>query len=181
MKQVYILLSKTGTVPSRFIHCWTRGSFTHASISLTPGTDRFFSYARRKLNNPLKAGLVTEDLHTFIFAQYPDAPCAIYSIEISDEAYERIEKKIEYYLAHYNQAKYNFIGAIALRFGIRMPREFRLVCSQFVALMLHESKEIDLPKDPYMMMPHDFLKINNLKKVYSGKIKDCYPFSVQVG
>ena len=177
MKQVYILLSRTNTLPSRFIHHWTKGSFTHASISLTPGTDRFFSYARRKLNNPLKAGLITENIHTFIFALYPESPCVLYSVDVSDEAYERMEKRIQYYFSHYKKAKYNFLGAIPLRFGVRIPRRFRLVCSQFVALMLYESGEITLPKDPYMTLPNDFPKIDGLNMIYSGTLKDCHPFS----
>lgn len=173
MKQVYILLSRTGTVCSRMIHRLTGGVYTHASISLTADTEHFYSYARRVLNNPLRAGLVTENIHSFVFARYPDAPCVLYSIEVSDEAYERIRKRVHFYMEHYPRAKYNFIGAIALRMGIRLRREYRLVCSQFVALMLQESKEIFLPKDPYMMLPGDFQKISNMKKIYSGCLKNC--------
>ena len=173
MKQVYILLSKTGTVPSRLIHGMTRGTFTHASIALTPETDRFYSYARRTLKNPLKAGLIVEDIHTFVFAQYPDAPCALYTIEISDEAYEKIQNRVRYFFDNYHRAKYSFMGAIAMRFGIRVRREFRLVCSQFVALMLQESQEITLPKDPYLMLPSDFMNIGNIRKIYSGTLKNC--------
>ena len=173
MKQVYILLSKTGTVPSRFIHFLTKGTFTHTSIALTPETDRFYSYARRTLNNPLRAGFMMEDIHDFIFARYPDAPCALYAITISDEAYERLEKRVQFYFDNYKKAKYNFIGALALRLGIRIRREYHLVCSQFVALMLQESGEISLPKDPYMMLPSDFMKIENIRKIYSGRLADC--------
>lgn len=173
MKQVYVLLSKTGTVCSRVIHGLTGGTYTHASIALTADTDHFYSYARRVLNNPLRAGLVTENIHTFVFARYPESPCALYSIELSDEAYEKVKRRIDYYMQNYPRAKYNFIGAIALRMGIRIRREFRLVCSQFVALMLLESNEVKLPKDPYMMLPCDFQSINNIKKIYSGRLKDC--------
>ena len=173
MKQVYILLSKTGTVPSRFIHFLTKGTFTHASIALTPETNRFYSFARRALNNPFRAGFFVEDIHDFVFARYPDAPCALYALEISDEAYAKLEKRVQFYFENYKRAKYNFIGALALRFGIRIRREYRLVCSQFVALMLKEAEEISLPKDPYLMLPSDFLKIENIRKVYSGPLADC--------
>ncbi|MBQ9085834.1 MAG: hypothetical protein IJY47_01465 [Clostridia bacterium] len=173
MKQVYILLSKTGTIPSRLIHRLTGGAFTHVSIALAPKTDRFYSYARRALRNPLNAGLIVEDLHSFVFALYPDCPCVLYSVEISDEAYEKIKQRLQYYLKNYRRARYNFLGIIPLRLGIRIRQEFRLVCSQFVALMLKESDEIQLPKDPYLMLPVDFQKIRNIQKIYAGSLKNC--------
>ncbi len=173
MKQVYILLSKTGTVPSKFIHKLTRGTFTHTSLALTPETDRFYSYARRTLHNPFNAGIIIENIHTLVFALYPDCPCALYTLEVSDEAYEKMQSKMQYFLKNYHKAKYNFIGILPLRLGIRIPRKFKLVCSQFVALILHSSEEIRLPKDPYLMLPNDFIKIPNIQKIYDGKLKDC--------
>lgn len=173
LKQIYILLSKTETLPSRLIHRTTGGSFTHTSLALTPKTNRFFSYARRTLNNPLNAGLIVEDIHALVFARYPNCHCALYTIEISDEAYEKIKQFISLYLQNYKKAKYNFFGVIPLRFGIRIQRRWRLVCSQFVAIALQESGEIELPKDPYLMLPNDFPQIKGVKKIYDGILKDC--------
>ena len=173
MKYVYILLSKTGTVPSMLINKMTRGTFTHTSLSLTPTTDHFYSYARRTLHNPLNAGIMIEDIHDFVFAKYPDCHCALFAVEVSDEGYEKIQRCITHYLNNYKKAKYNFLGILPLRLGFRMARKFRLVCSQFVALALHASEDVSLPKDPYLMLPNDFLKIANIKKIYGGKLKDC--------
>ncbi len=173
MKQVYILLSRTGTVPSQLIHKMTPGTFTHSSLALTPETNHFYSYARRTLNNPLNAGIIIEDIHDFVFARYPDCHCALFSLEVSDEGYERIKQCIQHYLQNYKKAKYNFLGILPLRMGFRFARKFRLVCSQFVALALHSSKDLILPKDPYLMLPNDFLKIANIKKIYEGPLKNC--------
>ena len=173
MKQVYILLSRTQTVPSRMIHKATGGTFTHTSISMTPATDRFYSYARRKINNPLRAGFFIENIHTGVFAQYPDCHCSLFSLEVSDAAYDAMQQCIDRFLENYKRAKYNFIGIVPLRLGIRFPRKYRLTCSQFVAVVLAASGEIELPKDPYRMLPNDFLKLPNLQKLYDGVLKDC--------
>lgn len=82
-------------------------------------------------------------------------------------------RTVEDHLKHYKKAKYNFIGAIPLRMGIRIPRKYKLVCSQFVARIL-ASGEIALPKDPYLMLPNDFPKIKNIQKIYEGQLQNCH-------
>ena len=173
LKKVYILLTRTGTVPARMIHLAKGGTFTHASLSMTPSTDNFFSYARRKIKNPFKAGLIVENIHTEVFAQYPQCHSAVYELVVSDEAYENMNKKITYFFENYNKAKYNFLGLIPIAFGIKFKRKFRLTCSQFVAVILQSSEEIELPKSPYLMLPNDFPNINGIKKIYDGILDDC--------
>lgn len=173
MKQVYILLSRTGTIPSRLIYRLTRGAFTHASLAMLPSTDRFFSYARRKLNRPFYAGFKEENLHTHIFGKYPDSPCALFSLSVSDEGYDRMKKELGRYIENYDTATYNFLGMLPLRMGIPIRRGMKLTCSQFVALMLSVSGDVSLPKNPYAMLPGDFLKLSGLTKLYEGTIADC--------
>ncbi len=173
MKKIYILLTRTGTVPAKLIHIVKGGTFTHTSLSLTQSTDRFYSYARRKINNPLKAGLIIENIHTEVFAMYPDCHSAVYELEVSDEAYEKMQNKITYFFENYKKAKYNFFGLIPIAFGIKIKRKFRLTCSQFVAIILQSSEEIVLPKNPYLMLPNDFPLIEGIKNIYDGNLGDC--------
>lgn len=173
MKQVYILLSRTETLPARFIYRMTGGAFTHASIALTPETDRFYSYARRRPRNFLRAGLIVENIHDGVFSLYPNCHCSLYAITVSDEAYQNMERCIASYLAHYQEAKYNFLGILPLRMGIRWQRKYRLACSQFVAVVLAAAKEISLPKDPYLMLPSDFSQILHAQKIYDGILTNC--------
>jgi len=173
MKQVYILLTRTRTMPARMIHVFTNGAFTHTSISLRPVTDEFYSYARRTLHNPLNAGLIVENIHTFVFAKYPDCHCAVYTISISDRSYQKLKELIQFYMRHYDRCRYNFAGMLPSRLGIRIPRKFRFTCSQFVAFLLYRSGAVSLPKDPYLMMPDDFMKICGAKKIYEGRLDAC--------
>ncbi len=173
MKQVYVLLAKTQTVTSKIVHTFTHGSYTHASLALVPETDKFYSYARRRLYNFLIGGIIQENIHTFVFARFPEDICALFEIDVSDEDYERIKEWVDFCMDNYDICTYNFIGAALMRMGIIFRRKYKFTCSQFVAYSLSRAEGIKLPKDPYLMFPHDFPKIEGLRKIYEGKIKDC--------
>ena len=173
MKQVYVLLAKTATVTSRLVHIFTHGTYTHASLALTPETDMFYSYARRRLYNFLIGGIIVEDVNSFVFARFPECNCALFEIDVSDEDYERIKAQVDLCMDNYKKATYRFIGAFLMRLGIVWRRRLKFTCSQFVAVCLSKAEGIKLPKDPYLMMPHDFPQIQGIRKIYDGKIKDC--------
>lgn len=173
MKKIYVLLSRTDTVPARVIRKFARGEFSHTSVSLLPRTDCFYSYARRHINNPMFAGFISENIHTKVFARYPHAHCAVLSIEVTDEGYERAKKLIRYFRYHRKEATYNFLGAATVKMGLTLKRKYKYTCSQFVAFLLHYTGDVKLPKDPYLMLPNDFLKIKEATVIYDGELKDC--------
>ena len=173
MKKVYLLLSKTNTFTSRLVHLVAPAPFTHASLALYPETDKFYSYARRRLYNFLIGGIMKENTKTFVFARFPECRCALFELDISDESYEKISSHIKRLMDDYDHSTYNFLGAPFNRLGIVWRRKKHFTCSQFVAVALANAEEIKFPKDPYLMMPSDFLKIEGLKKIYDGPIRDC--------
>ena len=173
MKKIYILLSRTKTIPSRIIHSFVGGSFTHASIAIRPRTDEFYSFARRTPNNPFNAGFIVEDLHSGTFAKYPNCRCALFSLDVSDEAYRDLEGILASFLEHKDSYDYNFLGLLPTRLGIKTHRKRKFTCSQFVATLLEVSGAARLPKHPSLMMPNDFLSIEGVRAVYSGCLKSC--------
>ncbi len=173
MQKIYLLFSRTGTIPSRLIHCFVGGRFTHISIALTPNTDEFYSFARRTLHNPFNAGFYIENIHSHVFAKYPESNCAIYSLEIDDESYQRLKNMIDRFIENKEFFDYNFLGLLPAKLGIKMSRRYHFTCSQFVATVLYKTECVSLPKHPSLMMPNDFLKISGIKAIYSGKLKNC--------
>ena len=173
MKQVYVLLAKTETVTSKMVDLVAKGKYTHASLALTPETDKFYSYARRRLYNFLIGGIFVENIHTFVFARFPKAPCALYEIDVSDEGYEKIKRHVDFLMENYDTAKYSFIGALLMRLGIVWRRKKKFTCSQFVAVALDKSGEIEFPRDPYLMLPRDFLKMEQMRLIYEGTVEGC--------
>ena len=173
MKQIYILLSKTKTIPARVIYRLKGGPFTHSSISFLPSTEHFYSYARRKPNNIFVGGLIEENLHMGTFARYANCNCALYSLSVSDEDYEKMKQSVDFYMKNYKKASYNMLGIFLLGLGIRWRRKFKLTCSQFVACILSSVEGLSLPKDPYLMCPNDFMQIKELSLLYTGTLQNC--------
>ncbi len=173
MKKIYILLSRTNTVPARIIRRFIPGNFSHSSVSLYPCTNTFYSFARRKLHNPLVGGFISEDIHSFIFAKFPNTPCKVYSFEISDDAWMKARKNILFFKKHYRQATYSFAGMITSRMGFKLIRKYKFTCSSFVAHILNSTEEIKLPKAPCLMLPNDFLDCQGMKLEYEGMLGDC--------
>ena len=60
MKRIYILLTKTKSVPSRIIGLFTRAAYTHAAIAFEDEPEVFYSFSRLRERFPLPGGLTTE-------------------------------------------------------------------------------------------------------------------------
>ena len=125
------------------------------------------------MNNPLNAGFIVENTKEFVFAKYPDCLCSVYSLDVSDEVYENMKEILSVFFSNKDKYRYNFLGAIPLRLGIKWNRKYHFTCSQFVAFVLQKSGAVKLPKHYSLMMPNDFLTIKEISLVYKGKIGDC--------
>jgi hypothetical protein len=172
MKKIYVILSRTGTFPSNLIKLATKAEFTHSSIAITPNRHQLYSFARRRLHNIFIAGFLHEDVDKFVFAKYPNAPCAVYEIKVSDEGYNKITNKLIAFDKKYKKHKYSFVGTLTTQFGIKRNLKYRYTCAQFVASMLCASEEVTLPKHPSLMKPMDFADIPEAKIIYYGQLKN---------
>ncbi len=172
MKKVYILLSSTGTLPSRTVRFLTRREYAHVSIALLPAEDKFYSYARRKIHNPLIGGLVEENTKNGVFGLYPDATCELLELSVDDTAYKNLETLLQYHLANYDKCRYKFSAVVPMALGIKRKLGLKMTCSQFVATLLQSSEACNLPKDPSLMYPCDFLKISDANSIYKGNLKN---------
>lgn len=170
MKNIYVLVSRTNTLCARMIRLMTACRYNHASIALDPSLSVFYSFARRRLNNPLVAGFILENIHSGIFGRNGDQPCALYALQVSDEAHARLTACIERFLAHYDAYRYNFLGVPLCYLGIPLEREHHYLCSQFVAYMLRETDACTLPRPVSLMQPMDFSDVPELRLVYSGPL-----------
>ena len=172
MKKVYILLSRTPSVPSKLIRLFSRKKYTHSSIAIEPATDKFCSYGRRRLNNVFIGGLVREDTRGGLFKRFPDSPCELFVLEVSDESYEKIKGLIEFHFENYDKCKYKFSALLFMPLRAKKKLGLKLVCSQFVAKLLYESGACELPRHPALMQPVDFISVANVRSIYAGEIKN---------
>lgn len=171
-KKVYVILSRSGTYPSRLIKLFTGGEFTHSSIAIAPCKHRLYSFGRKKMNNFFIGGFLREDVDKFLFAKFPDTPCAVYVIALSENGYKLLSSQLKCYKEKCQKYKYNFAGLATTQFGIKRELKYRYTCAQFVASLLEETGEVSLPKHRSLMKPMDFTRIPEARLIYKGKLKD---------
>ena len=171
MKTIYILLTRSQTLPSRLIYLATGGAdFTHISIAFDEELSVLYSSARKNGYTIVPSGPCREHLDRGVFQLQPDIPCALYALEVPDEVYTRAKRRAERMLAHQELYRYNYIGAALCWLHIRWQRRRHYFCSQFVSEVLEKSGAMELPKHSTLMHPSDYTHFDQLKCVYEGPL-----------
>ena len=71
-RQLYIVISQTGTLLSRILKQITGAEYNHASISLSRDLERMYSFGRRHPYNPFWGGFVIESPRTGTFKRFSE-------------------------------------------------------------------------------------------------------------
>lgn len=168
-KDIYIVLTDTGTVLTRIIKWFTKSPLNHASIAFDSSLYEVYSFGRKNVNNPFIGGLVRENMRSSFFSH---CECAIYRCSISTEDYTNIYNHIKLMMRHQYRYKYNMLGLIGVLMNKEINREDAYFCSQFVAYVLEQSNLRPVNKPCYLVQPGDFAQSPLLKEVYRGRIID---------
>ncbi|HAM79277.1 hypothetical protein [Ornithinibacillus bavariensis] len=165
--EVYIVLTHTGTLFTRFIRLFTKQPLNHASIAFTKELDETFSFGRKKPTNPFIGGFVKEDLKGQLFR---NADCAIYRCSISRSQYERMQRFVQAIENNQCEYKYNFIGLLGVLFNRTIDLKKSYFCSQFVAAVLSNGGITIKNKPECLVKPSDFMDSHQFQMVYEGKL-----------
>lgn len=169
---IYILLTQTGTIPSKALKLYTKKPFNHISIGLDEDLDGLYSFGRRTLHNPLNGGFVHENINGGVFALFKDTTCSLYKLEVGEAEYKKLLENIEYFNQRKEEYRYNFLGLLTAIFGHPLHREKHYYCTQFVGKLLQTSDIVKFEKDFSLLKPTDFCKLNNFILVYQGILSD---------
>lgn len=147
---IYIVASYNNTFVGWLIRSraklkfWNRyqgDGYCHISLSLDARLDRMLSFARKRLHNPLAAGLVQENIRTGMFARKPEkGEIAVFRVPVSSEQFRGIRHSMGQAWEKRDVLKYNFWGLftmLAVGKGIAVPN--RYFCSQWVAEVLNQN------------------------------------------
>ena len=170
MKKIYIILTHTGTILSRTIKIFTGNSCTHASISLDEKMEKMYSFGRLNPYNPFIGGFVKEGIHIGTFKRFKNTMAEIYSLEITNDQYEKLEKVIDEFLQNKQIYKFNIIGLIVAGLNKNYKRKNKFYCSQFVKEVIEQSK-IEILDISKVIKPEDFKKLETLKLEYKGLLR----------
>ena len=75
MKYIYILLTKTKSVPSRIIGLFTGDAYTHSAIAFENEPTVFYSFSRLNEHFPFPGGLVEESPGIGFLGSHPESKC----------------------------------------------------------------------------------------------------------
>ena len=168
-KEIYLLLTDTGTILTRLIKSYTKKPYNHASIVFDTELVEVYSFGRKTAKNPYIGGFVREDIHSVLFNQ---ADCAIYSLTVTNDEFQKMYQYIQEMAVKKEYYRYNFIGLFGVLFKKPIKRKNAFFCSQFVASVLKESNVIDFEKDLSLVEPSDLPHSANFQLIYEGRLKD---------
>lgn len=170
MKKIYIILTHTGTTLSRLIKCYTKDEFSHCSIALDNELNEMYSFGRLNPYNPFWGGFVHEGISFGTFKRFRTTKTKIYSLEITEEQYSKVKEIINYIRNTRKILKFNIIGLLAVGFNKRISFKNSFYCAEFVKYVIENAGiRTNLPE---MIKPEDFKKLENIKLVYQGMLKD---------
>ena len=172
MKTIYILLTRSGTLLSKLVYAATGASYTHASMAFDAELSCLYSSTRKNGYTMFPAGPSKEYLNRGVFRLRDNAPCALYALEVSDEAYSHALCRAEEFMRHSEEYSFNTLGLILCGLHIRWQRRRHYFCSQFVSEVLEQSGALALPKDSTLMHPNDYTLLPQLKCLYKGRLAD---------
>ena len=84
-KQIFIVITQTGTMLSRILKRITGAEYNHASLSLSQDLTRMYSFGRMHPYNPFWGGFVIESPHAGTFRRFSDTTAIILAVEITEE------------------------------------------------------------------------------------------------
>ena len=170
-KEIYIVLTQTGTILSKILKVLTGAKYNHASISLERDLSCMYSFGRKFPRNPFVGGFVKESPTSGTFHRFSSTDALIFKVEVSAEQYDGIKRYLtEMYQRKY-EYHYNYRGLFFAAWGRIFRREGYFYCSEFVKEILIRFGIVENTDLPYITKPIDLLAISK-EKIYSGKLSD---------
>jgi len=176
-KTIYIVLTNTGSLPTRIIKAYTRAPYNHVSISFSKDLKELYSFGRKRMRNPLIGGFVKETIDNGIYAYFKDTTCSVYALEVDPKVYYKTKEVIRRFKRNKDKYGYSFIGLLGVIAKRPIEREYTFFCSEFVASVLEEGGLKLFNKPPSLVTPNDFILSINMSPIYVGKLAE-YTYNV---
>ena len=173
MKDVFIVLSDTGSALTKAIKFFTNKPYNHASIALDEDLTTLYSFGRKRPNNPLIGGFVEEELNEGTYKRFPNTRCMVLKVEVEEEVYNKLKYMIKGFIENKDAYHYNFIGLFGVLINKPILRKNYYFCSSFVADVAIQSGVIKELESPHMVKPHDFESLLEQSEIiYEGYMRD---------
>ena len=165
MKTLYIFLTRSGTLLSNLVYSLTGAQYTHISLAFDEDLSTLYSSTRKNGYTMFPAGPSREYLNRGVFLMRENIPCALYALEVTDEAYTRAKRRTQHMMHHGELYRFNSLGLLLCWMHIRWQRRRHYFCSQFVSEVLQKSGALELPKPSTLMHPSDYAELPELPEL----------------
>lgn len=169
-KYIYVVLSRTHTVPAKLIRWFTKEPYSHTSIAMDRELTEMYSFARKRVYNPFDCGFIHEELDTGIFGKDKNIICSVYAVPVTEEQYECVRQEIDIFIKNREEYRYNFTGLFAIMFGKNVGDGKHFFCSQFVSHIFYKSGIRLFTKAEGLIRPYDFHVRLKKNRIYRGKL-----------
>lgn len=178
-REIYIVLSRTGSIVSRIIGNVTGKEYNHASISVDASLETMYSFGRVHPYNPVWGGFVRESPNYGTFRRFSNTEVQVLAISVNDEQYQGIKQYLERMYQNRWNYHYNYTGLFLATFDKTYGSRNHYYCSEFVRHVLEEFQVIDENSFPGVVHPESFLQLPGQKIVYQGCLLEYRGFSLQ--
>lgn len=169
-RMVYVVVTRTNTIPSRMIRAWTKSPYNHVSLSFDAELKDMVSFGRLYPAFPVPGGFVHEGKEKGFFQRFQDTQCRVYEKEVSEKEYQAFTRLLHRF--HQHRFRFNNLGLVTLMAGIPLERDNAFFCSQFCGKMLSESGIYDFEKPFGLLRPSDFCGLDGFTLLYEGRLRD---------
>lgn len=111
MKTLYIFLTRSGTLLSNLVYSLTGAQYTHISLAFDEDLSTLYSSTRKNGYTMFPAGPSREYLNRGVFLMRENIPCALYALEVTDEAYTRAKRRTQHMMHHGELYRFNSLAA----------------------------------------------------------------------
>ena len=169
-KYIYIILSQTGSVVSKWLKTFTKDEYNHVSISLDNKLDEMCSFGRYYAYFPFWGGFVKESTSKGSLKRFKDTKSLIIKVLVNEENVNGVRLKINEMFASKRKYRYDMLGVVLAKFGKNKKRKYRYYCSEFVKEILIENNILNREECPEIMKPIDFKNIKGGEIIYEGNL-----------
>ena len=177
MKTLYIFLTRSGTLLSNLVYSLTGAQYTHISLAFDEDLSTLYSSTRKNGYTMFPAGPSREYLNRGVFLMRENIPCALYALEVTDEAYTRAKRRTQHMMHHGELYRFNSLGLLLCWMHIRLDDVVKAFAGhvvfqqvQFVSEVLQKSGALELPKPSTLMHPSDYAELPELRCLYRGTL-----------
>lgn len=171
-KNIYIVLTQSGSIISRFLKIFTKDDYNHVSICTSSDLNKMYSFGRKYSYYPFWSGFIAESTEWGSFKRFSETQAIVLSLPVTRSQYTKIKSEIKQMLKRKNIYRYNYLGLVLASIKIQKKAKNRYYCSEFVKELLLISGIDGAENLPKITKPIHFLEFPNTSEIYKGRLRD---------